>query len=295
MFLLPFAALLAAMVSIQYGATFAERLFPVVGAQGATALRLGLAAVMLVSLLKPWRATLSLGALPVLIAYGASLGGMNLLFYAALRTVPLGVAVALEITGPLAMAVVLSRRWIDVGWIGLAVAGLLVLLPLSHSRHPIDPIGALFALGAGALWALYAIFGQKAGARHGPSATALGIAIGALVAAPFGLAHAGAALFTPSILLSAIVVAVFSSALPFSLEMIALTRLPTRVYGILTSLEPALGAIMGFVFLHQRLTPVQVMAIVAIMSASLGTAATMKPTLAPGALPDRPERQEPDS
>jgi inner membrane transporter RhtA len=134
-FLLPFAALLVAMASVQYGATSAERLFPLVGAQGATALRLGLAAIMLVPLLRPWRAKLSLRALPVLIAYGASLGGMNLLFYMALRTVPLGIAVALEITGPLVMAVILSRRWIDAGWTGLAVAGLLLLLPLGHSGH----------------------------------------------------------------------------------------------------------------------------------------------------------------
>jgi len=276
---LPFAALLVAMASVQYGAASAERLFPLVGAQGATALRLGLAAIMLVPLLRPWRARLSLRALPVLIAYGASLGGMNLLFYMALRTVPLGIAVALEITGPLVMAVVLSRRWIDAGWTGLAVAGLLLLLPLGHSGHPIDPVGALLALGAGALWALYAIFGQRAGAQLGPSATALGITIGAVLVAPFGLAHAGAALFTPSILLTAVVVAIFSSALPFSLEMIALTRLPTRVYGVLTSLEPAFGAGMGFVFLHERLAIVQVAAVAGIMAASLGTAATMKPIL----------------
>lgn len=276
---MPFAALLVAMVSVQYGATSAERLFPLVGAQGATALRLGLAAIMLVPLLRPWRAKLSLRKLPVLIAYGASLGGMNMLFYMALRTVPLGIAVALEIAGPLVMAVVLSRRWIDVGWIGLAVAGLLLLLPLGHSGHPIDPVGALLALGAGALWALYAIFGQRAGAQYGPSATALGITIGAVLVAPFGLAHAGAALFTPSILLTAVVVAIFSSALPFSLEMIALTRLPTRVYGVLTSLEPAFGASMGFIFLHERLTIAQVAAVAAIMAASLGTAATMKPIL----------------
>jgi len=275
--LVPFAAFLVAMVSVQYGATFAERLFPAVGAQGATALRLGLAAIVLVPLLRPWRARLSLRTLPALIAYGASLGGMNLLFYMALRTLPLGIAVALEITGPLAMAVAFSRRWIDLAWTGLAVAGLLFLLPLGRSGHSVDPVGVLFALGAGALWALYAIFGQKAGAQHGPAATALGIAIAALLVAPFGLAHAGAALFTPAVLLSAVVVAIFSSALPFSLEMVALTRLPTRVYGILTSLEPALAAIMGFVFLHERLTVVQVVAIAAIMSASLGTAATMKP------------------
>ncbi len=276
-FLMPFAALLGAMVSVTYGATFAERLFPMVGAQGATALRLGLGAMILLPALRPWRAKLPWRSLPMVLAYGASLGAMNLMFYMALRTTPLGVAVALEFTGPLTLAVALSRRWGDLAWIGLALAGVLLLLPFGGGPAGVDPVGALFALAAGALWATYAVLGRKAGAEHGSSMAALGIAIGACVAAPFGLAHAGAALFTAPVLLGAVVVAVFSSALPFWLEILALTRMPTRVYGTVISMEPAIGALMGLLFLHQRPTPAQTAGIVLVAAASLGAAATMRP------------------
>ncbi len=275
--LLPFAALLGAMVSVTFGATFAERLFPLVGAQGATTLRLGLGAIILLAALRPWRTGLPLRGLPLLVAYGATIGAMNLMFYLALRTIPLGIAVSLEFTGPLALALAHSRRWSDVAWVALAVAGLLLLLPVAGIGSALDPAGALYALGAGALWALYATLGRKAGAAHGPSTVAFGLAIGACLVAPFGLAHAGAALFTLPALLAAAVVAVFSSALPFWLEMMALVRLPARAYGTLTSLEPALGAMMGFVFLHERPTLAQAAGIALVIAASAGTAATMRP------------------
>ncbi len=279
--ILPVGALCIAMISVQYGATFAKRLFPVVGAEGTTALRLGLSAVFLLPFLRPRSLRISRRNLPALLGYGFSLGSMNLLFYSALHTIPLGIAVALEFTGPLALAVALSRRWVDLLWAALAAAGVVFLLPFGASRHSLDRTGLLYALGAGACWASYSVFGQKAGGDHGSSTAALGVLIAAVVVVPVGVARAGATLLSPSILLPAVLVALLSSALPYPMEIIALTRLPTRAYGTLTSAEPALGALMGALFLHEHLTPVQIAAVSAIMAASLGTAATLRPTVVP--------------
>ncbi|MDB5718432.1 MAG: rhtA [Sphingomonas bacterium] len=282
--LLPLAALLVAMVSIQFGASFAKRLFPVVGAEGTTALRLGLASIILFAVLRPWRSRLSRASLPALLVYGASLGAMNLLFYMAIRTVPLGIAVALEFVGPLAVAMVSSRRAIDFAWIALAVAGLALLLPAFGAAEAIDPAGAALALAAGGCWALYIVFGQKAGAAHGAQATAFGSIVAALIVMPIGIAHAGTSLLAPPVLLTGLVVALLSSALPYSLEMIALTRLPTRTFGTLMSGEPAVAAVIGFAVLGEALTPVQWLGIGAVMLASAGTALTAHP--AATALPD---------
>ncbi|MDB5682552.1 MAG: rhtA [Sphingomonas bacterium] len=282
--LLPLAALLVAMVSIQFGASFAKRLFPVVGAEGTTALRLGLASIILFAVPRPWRSRLSRASLPALLVYGASLGAMNLLFYMAIRTVPLGIAVGLEFVGPLAVAMVSSRRAIDFAWIALAVAGLALLLPAFGGAGSIDPAGAALALAAGGCWALYIVFGQKAGAAHGAQATAFGSIVAALIVMPIGIAHAGTSLLAPPVLLTGLVVALLSSALPYSLEMIALTRLPTRTFGTLMSGEPAVAAVIGFAVLGEALTPVQWLGIGAVMLASAGTALTAHP--AATALPD---------
>ncbi len=278
--LLPFVAVLAAMLSIQCGASFAKRMFPLVGAQGITALRLGIAALLLAILFRPWRVRLSRATAWPMIGYGVALGSMNLMFYLALRTVPLGIAVAIEFTGPLAVAMLSSRRALDFAWIALAVAGLIVLLPIGRSIHAVDPTGAAFALGAGGGWALYILFGQRAGAAHGGQAVAIGTAIAALVTIPIGVAHAGAGLFAPPILLDGLVVAILSSALPYSLEMFALTRLPTRTFGTLMSAEPAIGALAGLAFLSESLTTLQWLAIGAVMLAAAGSALTAGPAAA---------------
>ncbi len=271
---LSIGALLAAMISIQYGATLAKDMFKTVGAQGTTALRLCVGAIILGVVLRPWRLRPTRGHAPALIGYGAALGAMNLSFYMAISTIPLGIAVALEFTGPLVLATVSSRRAADFAWIGLAVLGLLLLSPL-HSRHALDPAGVLWALSAASCWALYIVFGQKTGNALGSQTTAVGLAVGALLIAPVGWAYAGPALFKPSVLMAAIGVGVFSSALPFSLEMVALTRLPARVYGTLTSLEPALGAFMGLTLLHERLSASQWVGIGVVIAAAFGAAATV--------------------
>jgi inner membrane transporter RhtA len=262
-----------AMVSFQVGATFAKQLIPGIGAPGTTALRLGLSALLLVIIQRPWRSMPSRSAWPLVAAYGVSLGAMNWVFYLALSRIPLGIAVALEFVGPLAVAVWGSRRRLDYLWVGLAAIGLSLLLPMTQSAAGLDPIGVLYALAAGVGWALYIVFGQKAGQAQGPSASTWGLVIAALLTVPVGVADAGARLLDPGILPFGVGVAVFSSALPYTLEMIALRRLSTKVFGTLMSFEPAIAAIAGAVVLHERLTTMQWTAIGAIVVASVGAVA----------------------
>ena len=268
--------LLAAMASMQIGAAYAKGLFPAVGAQGATALRLAFSALILAAAYRPWRSVRWDGSLVPLVAYGLSLGTMNTLFYMALRTVPLGVAIALEFVGPLAVAVAGSRRWSDAGWIVLAVAGLGLLLPLRHAVHAVDPAGAALALGSGAAWALYIVFGRRVGIAFGARGVALGMIIAAMVFAPLGVVAAGPGRFTLALLPSGALLAILSSAIPYSLEMTALSRIPARAFGTMMSLEPAVGALAGLAILHETLATLQWAGIAAVMLASLGTALTLR-------------------
>lgn len=268
------ALLVVAMVSIQSGAATAKQLFPFVGSTGATALRLLFAALILGVILRPWRLRLTSAVWRSVIVYGVALAGLNGLFYAALRSVPLGIATALEFTGPLFVAMLASRRLLDFAWIGLAVAGLLILLPFGAAPSGIDPIGAAYALGAGVCWALYIVFGQRAGVDHGVQVTALGVAIAAACVLPFGLAQAGAELFRPALLPLAVGVAVLATAFPYALEMVGLRRLPRKTFGTLMSLEPAVAALSGLLLLGEHLAAVQWLAIAAIITASVGTTAT---------------------
>jgi inner membrane transporter RhtA len=273
----PVALLLVAMSSIQSGAAVAKSLFPMIGAPATVSLRLIIAALLLAAALRPWRRPIAAGAWKAILIYGIALGSMNFLFYQALDNIPLGIAVALEFTGPLTVALVTSRRRLDLLWIALAVAGLAVLLwPGSGAAGSINFYGAGCALVAGAGWALYILFGQKAGAVNGLQSAALGIAIAALVVAPIGLFDAGAAIFSPAVLALALVVAILSSALPYTLEMIALPRLPTQTFGTLMSLEPAFGALSGLLFLGQELSMWQWLAIGAVIIASMGTTLALR-------------------
>lgn len=272
-------ALLIAMVSYQCGAGLAKDLFPAVGAQGATAYRLGLSALILLLLRRPWRSSQSLPGKKdwrVLWSYGLATGAMNLFFYLSLSTIPLGIAVALEFTGPLALALYGSRRPIDFLWIGLVIGGVALLLPLNSSEKALDPIGVVYALAAGVGWALYIVMGQKAGAVYGGNAVALGTSIAALVAIPAGIAHAGTALFSLDLLPYALGVAALSSALPLSLEMMALTRMPARSFSTLLSLEPAIAALAGMALLNEHLNALQWAAIASIVVAATGTALSVK-------------------
>ncbi|QIM42088.1 threonine/homoserine exporter RhtA [Leclercia adecarboxylata] len=273
---LPVIVILIAMLSIQSGASLAKSLFPVVGAPGVTALRIALGTLILVVLFKPWRLRFQKEQRLPLLLYGLSLGAMNYLFYLSIQTVPLGIAVALEFTGPLAVALFSSRRPIDFVWVVLAVLGLWFLLPLGQDVSHVDLTGAALALGAGACWAVYILTGQRAGEEHGPATVALGSLIAAIIFVPLGMAQATESIWQWSILPVGLAVAVLSTALPYSLEMIALTRLPTRIFGTLMSMEPALAAMSGMVFLGESLTFTQTLALCSIIAASMGSTLTLR-------------------
>lgn len=273
---LPVLILLVAMMSIQGGASLAKSLFPLVGAPGVTALRLALGTIILVVVFKPWRLRFTREQRLPLLFYGLSLGAMNYMFYLSIQTIPLGVAVALEFTGPLAVALFASRRPVDFIWVILAVLGLWYLLPLGENVSHVDLTGAAFALGAGACWAIYILSGQRAGEEHGPATVALGSLIAAVIFVPLGAFQAGEVLWHWSVLPLGIAVAILSTALPYSLEMIALTRLPTRTFGTLMSMEPAMAAISGMIFLGETLTFQQALALAAIIIASMGSTLTLR-------------------
>jgi inner membrane transporter RhtA len=269
--------LLVAMASIQIGASVAKNLFPVVGAVGATFLRLLFATLILFVIWKPWRGKLNTREMTAIALYGAALGFMNLLFYMALERIPLGIAVALEFTGPLTIALASSRKALDFIWAALAIVGIIMIMPLTHASRELDPVGMLFALGAGGCWALYILFGQRAGSSvHGGRATALGMLVAFLVVLPVGIGHAKGIVISYDILPIALVVSVLSSALPYSLEMFALKKLPTQTFGILMSLEPALAALSGLLFLGEYLSFIQWLAIACIMVASVGSSFSAK-------------------
>ncbi len=267
------AALTAAMVCFQLGAVLAKGLFPVVGAVGAAAMRLAIASVILFAAWRPWRLRVTLREARTIIVYGVAMGWMNLFFYLSLRSIPLGIAMALEFTGPLGVALAASRRPRDFLWVLMAILGVLVLLPLGFGSQPLPPVGIACALAAGVCWALYIVFGRKAGAAHGGQTTAWGTLIGAVFIVPIGVAHSGTLLFSPAILPAAVGVALLSSAVPYSLEMFAMPRLPTRTFGVLMSLDPAFAALAGLSFLGESLTWIQWAAIASIMVASAGSAA----------------------
>lgn len=264
-------AVILAMLSITLGASLAKSLFPLIGAAGTTLFRLGCAALLLSLVFRIWRMPLDRRTLLGVIPYGLSLGAMNLLFYLAIERIPLGVALAIEFIGPLTVALLGSRHRADFLWLALAIVGLLLLLPLRAAEQTLDTLGAALALGAGVFWGLYMLTGKRAGALLGAQAPALGMWVGALLVLPFGLGGASEATFTLPVVLTIVGVGLLSSAIPYSLEMFALRRLPLKSYGILTSGEPAMGALMGLLLLGEQLPPAQWLGIAAIIVASMGT------------------------
>jgi inner membrane transporter RhtA len=274
--ILPFAALLVTMVSVQFGAAFSKQLFPVLGVERTTFLRLAIGALLLAPVLKPWKMRVTPQQWPLLLLYSAVLGAMNLCFYLSVQRVPLGIAVALEFIGPLGLAIAFSHRRTDLLWVALAITGLALLLPVSQAFHrdtpPLDGLGVLFGLLAACLWAAYSLLARRIGTRQGNGIIALGMAIAAGLMLPLAAIQPGSPALTTHLALAALVMGLFSSALPFSLEMIALTGMPTRVYGTFTSLEPALGTLMGLMVLRELPTTAQLAGIAAIVAASLGTA-----------------------
>src|SRR3984885_12206346 len=273
---------LGSCTSLQAGAALAMRLFPVTGTPGATLLRLGLAAVVLLGVARPrvrgwrpsqWRAV---------GLYGISLAGTNGFFYAALARLPLGTAVTIQFLGPLTLATVLSRRWRDAGWALLAVAGGATLgLVGQHdggAAHPLDPVGVACALVSAAFWALYIVAGSRAStAVPGRGGLAVAMTVGALALLPFGALGALQVTSRPHLLLIALGTAVLASVVPYTLELAAMRRAPRRVFGILLSLEPGVATLAGWVLLGQRAPLVAIAAIAVVVLASAGAALTARP------------------
>ena len=270
---LPLVALGASLVSQNLGAAIAKSLFPVVGIEGMTALRIGLSALLLLAFWRPWRTRVAARDVANVAIYGVMLGGMNVCIYQAFGRIPIGIATAIETTGPLVVVLAASRRALDVAWVALALAGLALLLPLASGRA-LDPLGLAFAFGAAASWALYIVFGKRVSTLASGQAVSLGMLVAALFAVPVGVAHAGAAMWAPATLLAGFGVALLSSAVPYSLEMAALRRMPRHVFGILVSATPAVGAACGALVLGERLDGLQWLAIACIIAASAGGAAT---------------------
>jgi inner membrane transporter RhtA len=230
---------------------------------------------MLCAVYRPWRHSLTAEERRIVFAYGAVLGVMNLTFYMAIARIPLGIAVALEFTGPLAVAILSSHRPRDFVWAALAACGIVALLPITKSAANLDILGVVYALMAGVCWGLYIIFGQRAGKTLPAGVvTGWGMLIAACVATPFCFINPDPMTLNWHVVWLAVAVAVLSSALPYSLEMIALQRLPAKTFGIFMSVEPALAALLGLVILHEHLAVMQWLGIACIILASVGSTAT---------------------
>ena len=283
---------LGSCVSLQVGAALAAHLFPVAGSAGATLLRLGLAAAVLLIMVRPrvrgwdrrqWR---------LVLAFGVCMAGMNGSFYASIEHMPLGLAVTVEFLGPLTLAALTSRRVRDLSWVLLALAGVVLLGVTSQDTAGISLTGLVFALVAGTFWALYILIAARVGsAVPGQGGLAVAVAIGALALAPLGAAGAARAVAEPELLLLALGTGVLAAIIPYSLEMSALRRLPPRVFGVLLSLEPAIAALAGWLLLSQRLGGYAVAAVIAVIAASVGsTLSTRRPALDLAGEPRPPAR-----
>jgi inner membrane transporter RhtA len=258
---------IVAAVSPQLGAAFAVTLFDELGPAGAAFLRLAFAAIVLWAI---WRPRLE-GDLRLAGAFGLALGLMNWTFYESIDRIPLGIAVTIEFAGPLLVAVIGSRRPLDGVWIALAAAGIVILV--NPGGGSADPAGVAFALAAAACWAAYIYLSKRTGAAFaGGSGLAIAMAVGALIVLPMGVIQGGGALLEPDLLGAALIVALASSVLPYSLELEALRRLPEAVFGVLMSMDPAVAALVGFLLLDQDLGAREVLAIAMVVVASVGSA-----------------------
>lgn len=268
-FLPPQMLLLLSMLSVQLGAAFAKGLFPAIGSSGTVFLRLSFAALILMLLWRPRLRGYTLREYVLVALFGVNIAAMNGFFYASIARLPLGIAVTLEFVGPLGVALVESRRLPDVLWTLFAVAGVVLLAPIQGVA--LDPLGIAFALLAGGCWAAYILLNKGVGrVFEGGSGLALGMTIGAIAFVPFGITSLGSAWHDPSVLALGLGVAVLSSVIPFSLELEALRSLSARVYGVLTSLEPVVGAIVGLLVLGESVGLRAIIAMALIVIASGG-------------------------
>lgn len=271
----PVPAVLLAIISVQCGAAIAKTLFPAIGAAGTASIRIGVSALILLLAYRPNLKAITPAQWKIVIPYGLSLGSMNLIFYFAIERIPIGLAVTLEFIGPLLVAIIGSKRLIDYCWILLAGAGIILIAPWSNER--IDPLGVLFALIAGGLWAAYIVLGGKISRiMNDGQAVSTGMLFAAILILPFGFYENGLANLTPKLFGMGVALALLSSAIPFTLEMKALGQLPPRTFSILMSLEPAAASICAFIFLQENLNFYEILAVVCVVVASAGSTLTAK-------------------
>jgi inner membrane transporter RhtA len=265
----PTVLVLLAIASVQIGSALAKGLFDEIGPGGTVFLRVLFAAVVLVAVWRPSLRGRSGRALRLVVVFGLVLACMNPSFYSALDRIPLGAAVTFEFVGPLGVAVAGSRRALDLLWVALAAAGILLLS--NFGGGDLEALGIVLALLAGAFWAAYILLSARVGREFsGADGLALAMVAGAVVLVPVGIADAGADLLVPWILAAGAAVAVLSSAIPYALEMEALRRMPTGVFGVLMSLEPGMAALAGFVLLGEDLAAREIVAILFVVAASAG-------------------------
>lgn len=271
----PVPAVLLAIISVQCGAAIAKTLFPAIGAAGTASIRIGVSALILLLAYRPNLKAITPAQWKIVVPYGLSLGAMNLIFYFAIERIPIGLAVTLEFIGPLLVAIIGSKRLIDYCWILLAAAGIILIAPWSNER--IDPLGVLFALIAGGLWAAYIVLGGKISRiMNDGQAVSTGMLFAAILILPFGFYENGLANLTPKLFGMGVALALLSSAIPFTLEMKALGQLPPRTFSILMSLEPAAASICAFIFLQENLSFYEILAVVCVVVASAGSTLTAK-------------------
>lgn len=264
---------LLSIVSIQVGAALAVKLFPVLGPAGTVFLRIGFSALLLVAVSRPRVRGLGGRRIALLVVYGLLIGGMNLCFYEAIALIPLGVAVTIEFTGPLAVAMVTSRRRLDFAWIALAVGGLVAMTPSIGPE--INPEGVVLALLAGAGWGSFVLVSRRVGhAFERGTGLALGMAVAAVALLPLFILGGAAGRVDPVLLMGGLAVALLATAIPFSLEFEALKRLPPRTYGVLVTLEPAVATLIGIVMLGDALSPRTAAAMLCVTAAALGMTLT---------------------
>ena len=262
---------LAAMLSVQGGASIAKYLFHLLGPAGAVTLRVGIAGVMLMCLIRPPVLKFTLKEWMYILFYGLSIGGMNLTFYYGIQRIPLGIGVAVEFIGPLGVALLSSRKLLDLVWAFLAAAGILLIVPWNGSGC--DIIGLAFVFAAGILWASYIIAaGKITQAMKSTHAVSCGMCVAALLVLPFGFGSGDLFKLDGKLLLMGLGVAVFSSALPFTLDLWTMKKIPPKTFSVLQSLQPAFGALSGLIFLGEVLSCFQWIAIACVVTASTGAA-----------------------
>ena len=258
----------ASLISVQTGAAFAKSLFPLVGPEGVVALRIGITAIILTVVFKPWRLKLESSSWVGLIIYGCMIGLMNTLIYRAFLYIPVGIAISIEVLGPIGLSLLSSKRRADVVWILFALLGVM-LLPYNQSNVPLNIIGIMFAVFAAISWGLYINVASKVVA-FGSQGVAVGIGVAALFTVPAGIVHAGSTLLTSHALAFGFIVAILSSTLPFLLDMYALRKLPKNIFSVLMSASPAVSAIAGWIVLGEALSAIQWCGIGAISIACVG-------------------------